>query len=131
MRIRSLISVIGVIPEIQLRCARLRRQSIRLVSSPILCSSRLSACPSWSTRQEFPTGTWFPWDQRRTQPPPKLKENKFANYVRPIARLTGSQNRRTTGLLPFDDESIMRSILYPSPLNRHSSAPVGECAILW
>jgi hypothetical protein len=42
---------------------------------------------------------------------PKLKGNKFTNYRCPIARLAGSQNRGTTDLLPFDDKSVVRSVL--------------------
>jgi hypothetical protein len=41
----------------------------------------------------------------------KLKGNKFTSYAHSIARSTWSWNRGTTGLPPFDEESVMRSIL--------------------
>jgi len=63
---------------------------------------------------------------------PTIKEEAYS-IQEAIVALSGLERRGYkvgAGLLPFDEESIMRSILSPPPSNRHSTAPVGQCAIL-
>jgi len=67
-------------------------------------------------KEEFNLATEFVW-------------NKFTDYVCPITRVAWTLNRRAIDLLPFDNESIMRSIIQPVPLDRDSARSVGESAI--
>src|SRR5215471_2776890 len=60
----------------------------------------------------------------------KLKWNEFANYIRPIARLACTSNRRTVNFLPFDDQPIRRSVLQPPPSDRHATRPARESTVL-
>src|SRR5262245_31761070 len=59
----------------------------------------------------------------------ELKGNEIANDAGSIARSRRSAYGRTTDLLPFDRQPIMRPVLPPPPTDRHTALWLGECAI--
>src|SRR5262249_57229550 len=63
-------------------------------------------------------------------PQSKKKPIPFRKAIVALSGLERRGYKVGASLLPFDEESIMRSILSPPPSNRHSTAPVGQCAIL-
>src|SRR5215510_2845916 len=66
---------------------------------------------------------------RQVDGTPELKGNEIANDAGSVAQPRRSAHRRTTDLLPFDRQPIMRPVLPPPPTDRHTPLCVGECPI--